>query len=163
MRDIARRRAQWTILMVMTFALAACAGGSKSSGRTVAPGYGSPEAAVAGFFTGIAQNQSSITCSYVDPSGQAACPDALNSTAVSVGHWSIGKSFVLGDQALVVVVADKYCVALQCGSNSNPSKDLPHDNADFARAYTASADSGVSNPTVQCIQVNGQWYVNFLR
>jgi hypothetical protein len=63
---------------------------------------------------------------------------------------------VRGKEAIVNIVADKWCALNQCTHNADPNKGLPAQANDFERAFD-STPNGV--PAVAVVQVNGKWYV----
>ncbi len=123
-----------------------------------APGHGSPQAATAGFVAAAAKNEGSNVCAYVLPAQVSECNQWFTTNALSIGGWSFGKSFAYGDQALVVLIADKFCSGGVCASNSDPNKDLPQTEQEFSAAF-AHAKGNPNSPAVPCVRINGQWYV----
>ncbi|GAC1366416.1 MAG: hypothetical protein NVSMB32_10700 [Actinomycetota bacterium] len=123
----------------------------------VAPGNGSPAAAVAGFLDALVGAHPAAACAYVVPSQQAACPGVVTPLGVSIDGdpIRIGETYVLGTQALVVPLGT-ICVG-QCQTNTNPRLGLPANDAGFADAYKAATDTDIL--TTACQQVAGKWYV----
>ncbi len=157
--NVCRLGAGAILVVVLAVSVGACGGASHaSSTRSFVPGQDSPEAAVAGFMTSIAKNEGSQACAYALPAQVSVCTQFVTTTAVSVAQWSFGNSFVYGDQALVTLVADKFCAGGSCMSNSDPNKGLPHAQNDFPAAF-GQAQGNSSSPAVPCVRINGQWYL----
>jgi hypothetical protein len=63
---------------------------------------------------------------------------------------------VRGKEAIVVVVADKWCGGKACVSNHDPNKGLPSQTRGFGHAFDATSNA---LPAVAVVQISGKWYV----
>lgn len=120
----------------------------------------SPAAAVAGFLDQNSSFNYPAACTYVVPAEQANCPGLLaNATLAAQGPVTLTATDVAGTQALVVVVG-RVCADFTCYLNSNPRAGLPASPSAFPAAYQAAISQlGTGFPTLPCLQVNGNWYV----
>jgi len=123
-----------------------------------APGHDSPRAAAAGFLQGLAAGDPFKACDYVDPDQQGNCLSAFNGTQSISGGWSVGEQLVRHHSALVVGLFDRFCIADQCQTNTDPHAGLTAAASDFAGAYERAQEAG-KNVVVACVWSNGEWYV----
>jgi hypothetical protein len=150
------------MLAFVTVAFAACGGGTPTVAlpapqQTVAPGYDSPSAAVAGYVTGYDNSDSQQICAYVAPLQHEYCDFLFgNALRSSVTGWQLGNSLVRGDKAIVVVTADKWCIAKVCVGNRDPKKGLPNKNRGFENAFDKTTNW---LPAVSVVELKGKWYV----
>jgi len=165
---------RWSIWLIGTLGLVGLTCGACSSSSSggvpfaVSPGHGSPEAAAAGVMTGIQRNQPSLICEYLIPADQSGCSQAVTSgtaPTTSVESWSLGKTVVDGDQAIVVVVYKKLCESETCFTSSNPAEGIPTSTSGFAQEYShavvmATSSQANNYPALPMLQVDGQWYAN---
>jgi hypothetical protein len=143
-------------------AIGACGG---SSPRTVsvpapqqqpAPGYDSPQAAATGYMTGYRKADDKMICKYVVPRQAGLCDFLVGGAVYSLTPFRIGNSMVRGKEAIVVVVADKWCGGKACVHNQDPTKGLPRQAQGFEHAFDATSNA---LPAVAVVQVDGKWYV----
>jgi hypothetical protein len=162
-----KTHAKSVLLLASVAALcASCGGGSATVSvpapqQAVAPGYDSPQAAVAGYLTGYSDNDRKKICAYVAPPQEEYCnflfgPSLDKSLDNSLTTWRLGDSLVRGNEAVVVVIADKWCIAKVCVANKDPKKGLPRTNRGFERAFDKTTNW---LPAVSVVQVEGKWYV----
>ena len=151
-------------LSAAALALGAAACGGSSAGLP-APGHGSPAAAVSGFIQGLQHGDAATACSYAAPNEQSACNSQFNGNfKVTESGLGVGNTFTDGNQAVVVLEANNFCfgagsapTTTVCFSNSDPNKELPTSNAQFATAL-GQAFNGAANPLAAAVDVNGSWY-----
>jgi hypothetical protein len=125
--------------------------------QRVANGHDSPQAAVAGYLTGYGSNDPNVICDYVAPSQAESCRSLLGDAPHnSVEQWRIGDSLVRGNEAIVVVLSDRWCIAKICLGNDDPGKGLPRDEKDFERAFDSTSNW---LPAVSVVRLHGKWYV----
>jgi hypothetical protein len=125
--------------------------------QPVATGYDSPQAAVAGYLTGYRNNDPNMICKYVVPKQAEFCRFLLgDSPHNSVAPWRIGNSLVRGNEAIVVVLSDRWCIVKICIGNDDPSKGLPRHKRNFERAFDAATNW---LPAVSVVRLDGKWYV----
>jgi hypothetical protein len=159
------------ILIVMAVVAGCSSGGATVSGNgggTVAPGHGSPKAAVQGFITDLELgNGSTAWCDYIDPPDQQDCQEAAGDANITItGSFSLGNQVIDGTEALVAITGsvcahseEDSTTTISCDSNNDPNKGLPPGAGTFSAAYaTASGSNGTT--TAACIEVNGSWYIN---
>jgi hypothetical protein len=160
------------VLVVSVMAvIAGCSSGggilSGSGGGSVAPGHGSPKAAVEGFITDLELgNGSTAWCSYMDPADQQDCQEGAAEADITVtGRFGLGNQVIDGTEALVVLTGDvcthsaESATTTSCVSNNNPNDGLPPGAGTFSEAY-ANAVSSSGTTTAPCIEIDGQWYIN---
>jgi len=123
----------------------------------VAPGYDTPQAAVAGYLTGHRNNDPKQICAYVAPPQATFC-DFIVGTAPkeSLKPWRLGNAAVRGDRAIVVVMTDRWCIGKLCLGNNDPNRGLPPPNRRFDHAFDKTSNS---LPAVSVVRVKGKWYV----
>jgi hypothetical protein len=131
---------------------------------SVAPGHGSPSAAVAGFYgTELAGDWSASTgaCSYVEPNAQSVCAGATSGYPAGSGSFQIHATVTQGSEALVEVTGTLSVPGSPTVSNSSPTSGMPSSGADFEAVYqhlVNSPDETIMSPA-PCVEVDGQWYV----
>jgi hypothetical protein len=161
-RDIKGRSFVLVFVAVAALFLAACGSGSP---RTVSvpapdplpsPSHESPQAAVAGYMTGYVQNNGEMVCEYVAPSQRSLCKHFVSSATYSVSEWSLGNSVVRGNEAIVAILADKWCAGPACIHNTDANKGLPQDGHGFERAFDSTANAV---PVVSVVDISDKWYV----
>jgi hypothetical protein len=131
----------------------------------VAPGHGSPGAAIAGLFAAIGAGRYAAACGYVEPSGQAACltAEAEPGSQQSARNAAIGYVAVRGDQALVGSTGT-FCVPAErprCFTNTDPAA-LLSDGKSFGTLW-AQADRATSSNVYKlapCVKIGGRWYLH---
>ena len=108
--------------------------------------------------TGFANNDAAAICEYVVPSQRAVC-SVMAKAHYSVSPWRLGNSLVRGHEAIVVVVADKFCASTLCVKNPDPNRGLPH-NRDSHQGFDHAFDATVAPlPANSVVRLNGKWYV----
>jgi hypothetical protein len=161
-RQRIKMRTTAAVLVASATALLASCGGSPraikvAAPQAVTPGYDSPQAAVAGYLTGSHGADKTQICSYVAPPQQGFCSFLVRTgPKQSLTPWRLGNSIVRGDKAIVVVMADKWCVGKICLTNSNPDGGLPQKLRGFEHAFDTT---GNSLPALSVVRVKGRWYV----
>ena len=140
----------------------------------VAPGHGSPGAALAGYLAALSANDPATACSYLDaglgaqcsePSGQSARNRLPYGVSVKIGYVAIG-----GTRALVGYTG-KLCspgatplpgATPECTANTDPAAIFS------ARDSFAALWTRVTNPVsggtpaytlLPCVESGGKWYV----
>jgi hypothetical protein len=127
-----------------------------------APGYATPEDAVAGLVQGELADNSSELCSFLPPSSQSACnADAQQQPLPAfTGNPTVAGGEISGSEALVSLTGSICEDGGGCTGNSDPAAGMPNYDVPFAQAY----EQALSNPggfsPVACIEENGMWYVN---
>jgi hypothetical protein len=152
------------LLLLVAFAavsLASCGGGPSTvvvpaPRLQPGPSHETPQAAVAGYLTGYELYNVGMVCTYVAPKQLPLCQYLVDHGRFYLGNWSIGNSVVRGDEAIVAVLSNQWCVASVCLHNSDPNRGLPPDSQHFGRAFDVTPNAV---PTVSVEKINGQWYV----
>ena len=138
----------------------ACAG-CGSGGGTTSPKAGSPQAVATAAAKALAAGDYGTLCHYLPPAAQPQCKTGAPHT-FTVGGFKLGNSDVQGDRALVVIEADRVCVAQQsCASNHDPNLGLPNGSVTFADAFRNSL-TGKAFFTTSLTNINGKWYIEEL-
>lgn len=143
-----------------------CSGSATNgtAGSGVAPGHGSPAAAVAGLLASeVAGDWSASTgaCSYVQPDAQSTCAALEGGNPAASGQYQIGATDTQGTEALVEVTGVFSAPGSPTLSNSDPTSGMPGSSADFQTVFDSlvgNADSVLSPEP--CIELNGQWYAD---
>jgi hypothetical protein len=159
-------------LAVGTAAAAALLAGCTSASHKVAvpithpaPGYGTPGAAVMGFFTEYAAGKNTA-CSYVISTDFLSCDEAISETdtKATIAGFGIGETTVEGNEALVTVVGS-LCVsqgaAKNCRHNTDPSVGQPRTRSlkDFDALFSkAGLGRPINSSALPCENISGKWY-----
>jgi len=158
-----RKRKTVSVFLLSAMAALASCGGSKPTvsapapQNDVAPGYDSPQSAVAGYLSGWVRKDTATICSYVAPPQKGYCAYLVGGpTKYSLASWRIGDAMIRGDEAIVVIMSDSWCVAKFCFKNTDPRNGLPSTSAGFAHAFEKTS-TGV--PAVAVVRVHAKWYV----
>lgn len=132
-----------------------------------APGYGSPGAAVVGFFTLFGEGKNSA-CAYVISSDFLSCDEAISetNTKATMTGLGIGETTIQGVEALVTVVGN-LCVTegttKNCRQNTNPTVGQPRSNSQKA-FDTLFSKAGIGRPintsALPCEKISGLWYIS---
>jgi hypothetical protein len=141
--------------------LASCGGSPRTVSvpapqGTVAPGYDSPQAAVAGYLAGHRSNDAKKACAYVAPPQTGFCNFLAGGPKESLSAWRLGNAAVRGNEAIVVVMSDAWCFNKLCFHNNDPNNGLPKHARGFETAFDKTSNS---LPAVSVVRVNGKWYV----
>lgn len=150
------------IIVSSAVAIASCGGGSPRTVLVPAPqqqpaaGHDTPQAAVAGYMTGYQKRDDKMICDYVAPPQVGLCNFLVGGVTYSLTPWRIGNSMVRGKEAIVVVVADKWCGGKACVRNNDPNKGLPQHPRGFEHAFDTASNA---LPAVAVVRVKGKWYV----
>jgi hypothetical protein len=133
----------------------------------VAPGHGSPGAALTGLVAALSAKDSATACGYtfVDPAAQCEPPSGQGSrNQVPYGvSFKIGYVAVSGTRALVGFTGE-ICspgAVPECMTNTNPAAVFSAGDT-FAALWTqaVSPNSDTSSYTLMpCVEVGGEWYV----
>lgn len=126
----------------------------------VEPGQSTPQAAAAAFIDANANSDIPSACRYVVPPEQGTCPAFIAAATLgAVAPVTIGKTDIVGDQAIVTAVG-KLCTTQACQLNTDPSTGQPTTSAGFPAAYLDAAN-GVSlgRPDLACQKIGGLWYI----
>lgn len=141
--------------------LASC---SSSGGTSPSASHGSPAGAISGYLLALSNSHNSSACGWVAPNEQSACQSLIADISVHQSGFTIGNTYTDGNQALVAVIANNFCITESstttseaCHSNSDKSAGLPSSNAGFASAYSDSFSNNAS-PDAAAVEVDGQWY-----
>jgi hypothetical protein len=78
------------------------------------------------------------------------------SATYSISQWSLGNSVVRGNEAIVAILADKWCAGTECIHNGDANKGLPQDPKGFEHAFDTTA---TAVPVVSVVNINNKWYV----
>jgi hypothetical protein len=131
----------------------------------VAPGHGSPGAAIAGLFAAISARRYAAACGYVEPAGQAACraSEAEPASQQSARNAAIGYVAVRGDQALVGSTGT-FCVPAEqprCFTNTDPAAILSGGKS-FGTLWAQANRATSSNvyKLAPCVKIGGRWYLH---
>jgi hypothetical protein len=153
-------------LLLVAFVAVALASCGSSAPRAVLvpapsqlppPGHDSPQAAVAGYMAGYDTHDAPLVCSYVAPGQQGLCSFLVGSVAsYSLANWRLGNSVVRGNEAIVTILADKWCAGRACTHNDDPNKGLPPHPAGFGHAFDVTPNAV---PTVSVEKIKGKWYI----
>jgi hypothetical protein len=174
----ASKLAAASALCLLALAAAACSsstdgsgagntGPSSTSASSSSTGSSSPTAAASAFYMDLAKSDFSGACGFVVPGEDGACISNFQGASFAITDPGVGKDFVDGNQALVVLTSTKACFGTggsssttSCGSNTNPSAGLPTSDADFATAEQSASNSNFT--TLPCSEVGGAWYVQIV-
>jgi hypothetical protein len=134
------------------------------SGTSVAPGHGSPAAAIAGLYQSELKGDWSATtgaCSYVQPDAQGACASLEGGNGAATGNFQIAATVTQGNEALVEVTGSISAPGSAAVSNSDPTSGMPNSQAGFQTVFNGLVTSSatIMSPA-PCIEVNGQWYAD---
>jgi hypothetical protein len=161
-RSINGRTKVMLVIASAAVAIASCGGGSPRTELVPAPqqqpaaGHDSPQAAAAGYMTGYLKGDDKMICEYVAPPQAGLCKFLVGGAVYSLTPFRIGNSMVRDKEAIVVVVADKWCGGKACVQNQDPNKGLPRLPRGFEHAFDATSNA---LPAVAVVKINGQWYV----
>lgn len=131
------------------------------------PGYESPTNAAAGYTAGFFTDHPAAACRYTAPSDRGLCGFAVFGVTVSgtdaelSGRWTIGHTVISGSEAIVDVEYDARGTTNGISVvNTNPNAGLPHAGLSFDAAYQQFFSSRDFPFTVDCVLVDGRWYVD---
>ena len=138
---------------------------------TVAPGQGSPGAAVQGVFAAIAAKHYKAECPYFQPSVQAACKSVpaadLSKDEPYFKSAAIGYVAIDGDKALVGTTGT-FCVPNvkpACFTNNDPAAIFSGNKNSFSTLWTEQDKASNSNSDenvytlAPCVKIGGKWYL----
>jgi hypothetical protein len=132
----------------------------------VAPGNGSPAAAVSGLITAFTTKQYSAECAFLEPSNQANCATAVgqmnSSNAPYASNTGIGYVAVHGSQALVGTTGT-FCSPGQtpeCYTNSDPAAIFSSGKS-FSDLWAEANQNSSQNAytLAPCVEISGKWYI----
>jgi hypothetical protein len=107
--------------------------------------------------SGYTNNDGKQICQYVAPAQAGLCQFLLGDAPDNkLTPWRIGNSAVRRNEAVVTVLADKWCVKKLCLHNDDPNNGLPNANKDFPHAFEKTSNS---LPALSVVRVDGKWYV----
>ena len=149
------------LVAFVAMSLASCSSGPrtvvvKAPRLQPGPNHDTPQAAVAGYLTGQSLRDAKMVCDYVAPSQNHLCNYLNAHPKYSLGNWSIGNSVVRGNEAIVSVLSDRWCIFIKCIKNDDPNTGLPQNAHDFTRAFDITPNAV---PVVSVEKIKGQWYV----
>jgi hypothetical protein len=142
--------------------------------RPVAPGHGSPGAALTGYLAALSANDPATACGYLDSGAGAECGEPSGQGARN--RLPYGVSFTTGYVAIdgtraLVGFTGKICspgatplrgAPPECMANSNPAAIFSARNT-FAALWTreTSQDStdAATYVLLPCVEAGGKWYV----
>jgi hypothetical protein len=153
-------------LLLVAFVAVAVASCGSSDPRAVlvrptqqqpSPGHDTPGAAVSGYMAGYDTHDAPMVCEYVAPGQRGLCGFLVGTgQKYSIANWRLGNSVVRGNEAIVTILADKWCAGRACTNNSDPNKGLPAHTAGFGHAFDVTPNAV---PTVSVEKIKGKWYV----
>jgi hypothetical protein len=132
----------------------------------VAPGHGSPGAAVAGALAALSAKDGVAFCDYLYVGSGDRCNVQLSQTPAnqlpSFESIKIGYVAIDGTRALVGITG-KICSpgsTPECVTNTDPAAIFSAGNT-FATLWTRTSRPSTSNTysLLQCVEVGGRWYV----
>jgi hypothetical protein len=133
----------------------------------VAPGNGSPGAAVEGLFAALSSQQYTAECGYVEPAAQATCKNASaglsSANQPTLKNAAIGYVAIDGNQALVGSTGT-FCVPNEkpkCFTNKDPAAILSSGKP-FGTLWAAASKSSSANTygLAPCVKIGGKWYLH---
>jgi hypothetical protein len=71
-------------------------------------------------------------------------------------NWSIGQSMIRGNEAIVVVMSNAWCLGKVCYNNSDPGRGLPKKAKTFENAFYKTTPV---LPALGVVRVKDKWYV----
>jgi hypothetical protein len=135
--------------------------------QSVAPGHGSPGAAVAGEIAALDAKNFAGACEYLDPTAVAQCKSETSQVAAKelpyAKNAAIGYVAIDGNKALVGTTG-KYCSPAdspECFTNTDPAAIFSSGKS-FSQQWSAANASSPSNAysLAPCIEINGKWYID---
>jgi hypothetical protein len=134
----------------------------------VAPGHGSPGAALTGLLAALSSKDSATACGYlfVDPAARCGAPSGQGSrNQVPFGvSFKIGYVAVSGTRALVGFTG-KICspgAVPECMTNTNPAAIFSAGDT-FTALWTQTVSPNPSSTSsytlLPCVRIGGKWYV----
>ena len=135
----------------------------------VAPGHGSPGAALTGLMAALSSKDPATACDYVfvDPAA-AGCTAQIGQTRRNQLSYSvsfkIGYVAISGTHALVGFTGKKCSpgVTHECMANTNPAAIFSTGNT-FAALWTQTVNAAFNSPSSYrlqpCVEAGGKWYV----
>src|SRR3954454_21095493 len=120
------------VLAVVAMGLGACSSSGGDSSKDTGP-----EDTVTNFVNGLEKHDTTVACASYQKNFRKECVKNLPKDSTVKG-FKVGNSMVDGNKAIVVVVADKLCLADQCLTNHDPNKGLPSSTGGFAKAFKAA-------------------------
>ena len=131
------------------------------------PGYGTPGAAVIGFFTEYAAGKNTA-CAFVVAVDFLSCDEAITLQGVkaTISGLGIGATTIQGNQALVTLVG-KLCVTqghtINCRQNRDSAVGQPKNNSTkaFQALFTkAGVGRPINSSALPCEKISGKWYMS---
>jgi hypothetical protein len=133
--------------------------------QSVAPGHGSPGAAVTGTMAALETKQAAAFCGYDVPSGQAQCKSTLSQIPSKdlpyATNFALGYVAIDGKKA-VVGMTGKYCTPGQspeCFTNNDPAAVFSAEHSFSALWSNALKNSPTSYSLTPCTEIDGKWYI----
>ena len=137
--------------------------------QSVAPGHGSPGAAVQGYITALSSKDAAGACGYVQPSAQAECTSGFTQLPKDqlpyAKNEALGYVVTDGTQALAGITGSLCSPGSTpaCGTNTDPaaifSSAKPFATL-WSQALAANNSSSNAYSLAPCIEVSGQWYID---
>jgi hypothetical protein len=136
----------------------------------VAPGHGSPGAALTGMMAALSSKDPAMFCDYVFLGSDTRC--RAQTGQVPRNQFPYGVSFKIGYVAIsgtraLAGFTGKKCspgAAPECVANTNPAAIFSAGNT-FAALWTQTVAPVFNSPSsytlVPCVEVGGKWYVDF--
>jgi hypothetical protein len=132
--------------------------------QTVAPGHGSPGAAVTGLIDAFNAGKFAQSCDYTEPSTQAECKS--EATQIPSSDIPTIKDFGLGYAASDGAHAVVGLLGTLCDPENTPKCAANHDPAAIFSSATSFASlwkNAIKNSTgyslTPCVEIGGQWYI----
>ncbi len=150
-----------------SWASALGAGVTVAAPAQVAPGNGSPGAAVAGLLAAAGAKRYTAECAYVEPSAQATCTSGAAQlspgSAPYIKNAAIGYVAIHGDEALVGTTGT-FCSPGQtpeCYTNDDPAA-IFSSRKSFGALWAEANNTGSQNVYIlaPCVKVGGKWYLH---
>lgn len=143
------------------------AGVTVAAPAQVAPGNGSPGAAVEGLLAAVAAKRYTVECAYVEPSAQATCTSGAaqlsSGGAPYAKNAAIGYVAIHGDEALADTTGT-FCSPGQtpeCYTNDDPAA-IFSSRKSFGTLWAEANNTASQNGYMlaPCVKVGGKWYLH---
>jgi hypothetical protein len=136
--------------------------------QSVAPGHGSPGAAVLGYVRSLSNKDPDGACGYAAPSEQSACTSSLTQAPKDqlpyFHNEAIAYVVTHGTQALVGITGSLCSPGStpECVTNTDPAAVFSSGKSFaslWSQAQAASSSSSNSYSLAPCVEVSGKWYL----
>ena len=127
--------------------------------NNTAPGFGSPQSALAGLLAGILSSRPTNACKYVLPYQRESCFYTITGFTFSA-HVAIHRVITEGTRALIELTGTVCELGVECVSNGQPNAGMPNAGTQFENAYSAAVYAVSSLSPVPCREIDGRWYLD---